>query len=135
MAMKIRIRNLKRLIKEAIDDSMLSTTDNVKLTWDQVQMEFPEAAAAAQILYDGNIDAMQNDDGFGFDLNDGPGIQRPEQCTWYLSHEKGKEWDQFADSLPTRPGYVLHMYDEESSISSYHGGGSDMFWTGEEWEM
>lgn len=98
----------------------------VDLSWQQVRKHFPEAVAAAQKNYAENV-RIAKEEG-DWDPAE-PGILPPSRCAWYLEKD-----ENLADSLPQHPGYALHMFDEDA-IASYSGGGSDMVWTGDEWEM
>jgi hypothetical protein len=107
----------------------------VQLSIPQVKKFFPKPWAQALKDHALNIKCMKEDG--DFDPKD-PGILPPHKCVWTLQRPTGfcpkhpapKPLYEF----PDYPGYELHMYDEEA-IASFSGGGSDMVWVGDEWEM
>lgn len=108
--------------------------DVVPITAEQAKKFFPKAWKQAIEDHKANIECAKEDG--DWDPKE-PGILHPKDCAWSLHRfNQGLIPDSpyYKDKLPGFPGYVLHMYDEEA-IASYHGGGSDMAWTGDEWEM
>ena len=104
-------------------------TDNldvVRLSIPQVKAFFPIPWAQALKDYELNVKCAKEDE--DWDPKE-PGILSPAKCVWTLQKS-----EDYGDSLSDYPGYALHFYDEVS-IASFHGGGSDVVWVGDSWEM
>ena len=121
----------KKALKEALLVEVVDVTgdpERVDITWDQVTQTFPEAAQKMQRDYAENVKIAQED-------GDEPGVLPPDQMKWWVERFDPRDHSKrLQNSLPALPGYVLKGYDAEA-IASFHGGGSELTWTGDDWEM
>jgi len=129
--MKTTIGKLKKLIQEALKPDISSGQHTVPLSIDQVMQFFPEAWASALELYKDNVEAAKETG--DWDPQE-PGLLSPDQCRWSLQAFGDFDSPYYENALSDFPGYVLHFYDDEA-VANLAGGGSDMKWTGDEWEM